>query len=106
MISKEFSSVLKLVNKTEPRWASFSNMKKKLRRSVQMLLLEMLIPDAVREYEICDAYWRNATNYETYMATVMCVRLALGALKMWPDKIRFYRKSEAFARDGWISAEQ
>lgn len=71
-----------------------------------MLLLELLIPDAVKEYEVCNKYWRNATNYETYMATVMCVRLALGATMVWPGKIRFYRKAEAFARDGWIAGEQ
>ncbi|EYC32648.1 hypothetical protein Y032_0002g1019 [Ancylostoma ceylanicum] len=73
---------------------------------LMMLLLELLIPDAVKEYEICNEYWRKATNYETYMATVICVRLALGATTVWPDKIRIYRKAEAFARDGWISIEQ
>ncbi|EYC33334.1 hypothetical protein Y032_0002g730 [Ancylostoma ceylanicum] len=73
---------------------------------LMMLLFEMLIPDAPKEYEVCHEFWRNATNYETYMAAVICVRLALGATTVWPNKIRFYRKSEAFARDGWIHLEQ
>ncbi|KAL6736166.1 hypothetical protein Aduo_006550 [Ancylostoma duodenale] len=86
--------------KQPPSWHGYDQ------GGLMMLLLELLIPDAVKEYEVCNEYWRNGTNYETYMATVICVRLALGATTVWPDKVRIYRKGEAFARDGWITYEQ
>ncbi|ETN74554.1 hypothetical protein NECAME_12915 [Necator americanus] len=71
-----------------------------------MILLEMLIPESIDEYRACEEYWVNATEYETYMATVMCVRQALGATRIWPGKIRIYRKLQAFARDGWATDEK
>ncbi|KIH59334.1 hypothetical protein ANCDUO_10437 [Ancylostoma duodenale] len=65
-----------------------------------MLLLEVLIPECIDEYLACEDYWMNATDYDTYMATVLCARMALGARRIWPGKVRIYRRFGAFARDG------
>ncbi|EPB80145.1 hypothetical protein ANCCEY_00700 [Ancylostoma ceylanicum] len=70
-----------------------------------MLLLEVLIPECIDEYHACEEYWVNATDYESYMAVVVCVRMALGARRIWPGKIRIYRRFGAFARDGWATHE-
>ncbi|KAL6736179.1 hypothetical protein Aduo_006561 [Ancylostoma duodenale] len=86
--------------KQPPSWNGYDQ------GGLMMLLLELLVPDAVKEYAVCNEYWRTASNYKTYMATVMCVRLALGATMVWPDKVCIYRKGEAFARDGWITNEE
>ncbi|VDM82652.1 unnamed protein product [Strongylus vulgaris] len=68
-----------------------------------MLLLRTLIPESDIEYNACEEYLINATNYETYMAAVYCVRQALGATRMWPGKVRIFRRFEAFARDAWVT---
>ncbi|KAL6736612.1 hypothetical protein Aduo_006944 [Ancylostoma duodenale] len=68
--------------------------------ALMMLLLEVLIPECIDEYRACEDYWMNATDYETYMATVLCARMALGARRIWPGKVGIYRRFGAFARDG------
>ncbi|KAK6739208.1 hypothetical protein RB195_020957 [Necator americanus] len=73
---------------------------------LMMLLLESLIPEAVKEQNICHHYWKKASNYSTYMATVMCVRLSLGATTVWPGKVRFYRRTKVFTRDGWSTDQK
>ncbi|RCN46614.1 hypothetical protein ANCCAN_07350 [Ancylostoma caninum] len=73
---------------------------------LMMLLLKLLVPDATNEYNICKDYWEKATNYSTYMAAVVCVRLALGAERIWPKKVRLFRKTEAFVRDGVITNDE
>ncbi|EYC08664.1 hypothetical protein Y032_0065g3673 [Ancylostoma ceylanicum] len=73
--------------------------------ALMMLLLEVLIPECIDEYHACEEYWVNATDYESYMAVVVCVRMALGARRIWPGKIRIYRRFGAFARDGWATHE-
>ncbi|VDM69418.1 unnamed protein product [Strongylus vulgaris] len=71
-----------------------------------MLLLKTLIPGSEIEYNVCEEYLVNATSYNTYMAVVYCVRQALGATRMWPGKIRIYRRFEAFARDGSVTKQR
>ncbi|KIH65351.1 hypothetical protein ANCDUO_04326 [Ancylostoma duodenale] len=56
---------------------------------LMMLLLKLLLPDATGEYSTCEDYWKSATNYNTYMALVICVREALGAERIWPKKADF-----------------
>ncbi|EPB80144.1 hypothetical protein ANCCEY_00699 [Ancylostoma ceylanicum] len=46
---------------------------------LMMVLLELLLPHATSEYTVCEEYWKTATDYNTYMAVVICVREALGA---------------------------
>ncbi|KIH65353.1 hypothetical protein ANCDUO_04328 [Ancylostoma duodenale] len=56
---------------------------------LMMLLLKLLVPDATNEFNVCQDYWEKATNYDTYMAAVVCVRAALGAERIWPKKADF-----------------
>ena len=46
--------------------------------ALQILLLKTLLPDAAQEIENCDFLWHNGTNYDGYMAYVVCVKLSLG----------------------------
>ncbi|RCN43118.1 hypothetical protein ANCCAN_10906 [Ancylostoma caninum] len=69
-----------------------------------MLYLQAtLIPYAAWEFDTCYDYWQKATNYQSYMAMVSCVRLALGAQKFWPGKVRIYRKAHGWSRDAWVT---
>ncbi|KAK6041556.1 hypothetical protein COOONC_20937 [Cooperia oncophora] len=63
--------------------------------------LELLIPTAKNEYNICEKLWKAAKNYSSYMKLVTCVRLALGSKRFWPGKIRIYNRAHGFVRDGW-----
>ncbi|RCN48905.1 hypothetical protein ANCCAN_05014 [Ancylostoma caninum] len=71
-----------------------------------MNILKSLMPEAVHEQKQCASYWHNATNYASYMASVICVRLALGSRRIWPGKIRFYRRVHAWVRDRWMSYDK
>lgn len=73
---------------------------------LMLVLHELLLPEAVHEYRACEDYWRNATGYSTFMRAVTCVRQSLGSRRLWPGKIRFYRKFHSFVRDGWASYEK
>ncbi|XGW17049.1 hypothetical protein V3C99_002012 [Haemonchus contortus] len=69
-------------------------------------VLDTLIPDAIQERKNCHDVWLNATSYETYMAVVSCVRQALGATRLWPGKLRFYRKAHGWVRDGFLTSNK
>ncbi|ETN75029.1 hypothetical protein NECAME_12551 [Necator americanus] len=71
-----------------------------------MVLLKTLIPEAVEEQKKCTSYLINATDYSTYMASVICVRVALGSRRIWPGKIRLYRKAHAWVRDRWMTSDE
>ncbi|EYC01161.1 hypothetical protein Y032_0110g201 [Ancylostoma ceylanicum] len=73
---------------------------------LMMNILKSLMPEAVHEQKQCASYWRNATNYATYMASVICVRLALGSKRIWPGKIRLYRRAHAWVRDRWMTYDK
>lgn len=66
-------------------------------------VLDTVIPDAVQARENCDTVWRNATDYESYIAYVSCVKQAIGATRLWPGKIRIYRRAHAWIRDGFLT---
>ncbi|EYC08656.1 hypothetical protein Y032_0065g3671 [Ancylostoma ceylanicum] len=72
---------------------------------LMMVLLELLLPHATSEYTVCEEYWKTATDYNTYMAVVICVREALGAERVWPRKVRLFRKAEAFVRDALLTSQ-
>jgi hypothetical protein len=44
----------------------------------QMHLLQTLLPGAKAGIKSCDATWRNASDDDTYMAFVTCVKVTLG----------------------------
>ncbi|XGW17347.1 hypothetical protein V3C99_002169 [Haemonchus contortus] len=69
-------------------------------------VLDTLIPDAIQERKNCHDVWLNATSYDTYMAVVSCVRQALGATRLWPGKLRFYRKAHGWVRDGLLTSNK
>lgn len=66
-------------------------------------LLQTLYPHAAWEVRSCTEYWYRASSYQTYMATVMCVRESLGARRLWPGKVRIYHKAHGWTRDAWIA---
>ncbi|CAD6189070.1 unnamed protein product [Caenorhabditis auriculariae] len=73
---------------------------------LQMHILQTVLPYAVQEIKNCDDYWHKATNYESYMAFVTCVKLSLGATRIWPGKIRIYKRAHGWVRDGFITSDR
>ncbi|VDO33428.1 unnamed protein product [Haemonchus placei] len=69
----------------------------------ELHVLDTLIPDAIQERKNCHDVWLHATSYDTYMAVVSCVRQALGATRLWPGKLRLYRKAHGWVRDGYLA---
>ncbi|PIO69556.1 hypothetical protein TELCIR_08610, partial [Teladorsagia circumcincta] len=67
-------------------------------------VLDIVLPGAIQARQNCYDVWYNATSYETYMASVSCVKQALGATRLWPGQIRIYRKAHGWARDGFLTA--
>ncbi|KAK5981569.1 hypothetical protein GCK32_001692 [Trichostrongylus colubriformis] len=80
-----------------PNWVSYDQ------GAFMLHLLQTIYPQAIWEIDACTDYWVKATSYQTYMATVMCVRHALGAQRVWPGKVRIYRRMHGWVRDIWIS---
>ncbi|KAK6023868.1 hypothetical protein OSTOST_10334, partial [Ostertagia ostertagi] len=66
-----------------------------------MVVLELLIPTAEHERGICEHFWRVATNYHTYLKMITCVRIAIGAKRFWPGKIRILNRAPWFCA-GWL----
>ncbi|KAK6038413.1 hypothetical protein COOONC_24082, partial [Cooperia oncophora] len=69
-------------------------------------VLDTVLPDAVQERANCYALWRKATDYDTYIAMVSCVKQAIGATRLWPGKIRLYRRAHGWARDYFLSFDK
>ncbi|WKX98043.1 hypothetical protein Q1695_013606 [Nippostrongylus brasiliensis] len=71
--------------------------------AMMLHLLRLLLPDAVHELRLCTQLWAQSINFQTYEGMVMCVRQALGAQRIWPEKIRIYRKMHGWNRAAWVT---
>ncbi|VDL82185.1 unnamed protein product [Nippostrongylus brasiliensis] len=71
--------------------------------SFMQYVLDILIPDAIQARENCKQIWHQAKDYDSYMIYVSCVKQAIGATRLWPGKIRIYRKAHAWVRDGFLT---
>uniref|UniRef100_A0A914VKN3 Uncharacterized protein n=1 Tax=Plectus sambesii TaxID=2011161 RepID=A0A914VKN3_9BILA len=73
---------------------------------LQIHILKAVLPSAVSEREACDRIWRRGDGYDTYMAYVTCVKVTLGATRLWPGKVRIYRRGHGWVRDGMLTADR
>ncbi|PIO64100.1 hypothetical protein TELCIR_14283, partial [Teladorsagia circumcincta] len=69
-------------------------------------VIDTVLPDAVQERANCYTEWYNATSYETYMAVVSCAKQAIGATRLWPGKLRIYRRAHGWARDYFLAGNR
>ncbi|KAJ1362306.1 hypothetical protein KIN20_021826, partial [Parelaphostrongylus tenuis] len=71
-----------------------------------ILILKAVMLDAWHEAENSDEVWYNATGYETYLKYVSCVKQMLGATRLWPGKVRIYRRAHGWVRDGHLTNDK
>ncbi|KAI6191105.1 hypothetical protein M3Y97_00191700 [Aphelenchoides bicaudatus] len=72
---------------------------------LQLHILQTVMPGAKAEIKACNEIWHNGSNYETYMAYVTCVKVTLGANRLFPGKIRIYRRAHGWVRDGYLTGD-
>ncbi|RCN45897.1 hypothetical protein ANCCAN_08062 [Ancylostoma caninum] len=73
---------------------------------LQLHILKYVLPGASQEAKNCNEIWHTAKDYDTYMAYVSCVKQALGATRLWPGKVRIYRRAHGWVRDGFITSDK
>ncbi|PAV68661.1 hypothetical protein WR25_18734 [Diploscapter pachys] len=69
-------------------------------------LMKTLISEAREEFENCNAIWHKATDYDSYMAFFLCIRIYLGAKRLWPDQVRIYKRAHGWVRDRFITSDK
>ncbi|RCN46611.1 hypothetical protein ANCCAN_07347 [Ancylostoma caninum] len=68
--------------------------------SMAVQLIHELSSDGTRDYKECVKQWRSAVNYDI---SPVCARAVLGFQRLWPNKIRIYRKAHAWAREAFLT---
>ncbi|KAK6051302.1 hypothetical protein COOONC_11193, partial [Cooperia oncophora] len=71
---------------------------------LHLLVLQTVLPDAQQARRNCYDVWHDSKTFENYMGFVSCVKQALGATRLWPGKLRLYRKAHGWVRDGFLTA--
>uniref|UniRef100_A0A1I7YSS8 DUF5672 domain-containing protein n=1 Tax=Steinernema glaseri TaxID=37863 RepID=A0A1I7YSS8_9BILA len=76
-------------------WLGFDN------GPLQILILKHVMPHATQIIETCNKMWHSSKNYDEYTAYLLCVKFALGEQRIWPGKLRIFKRAHSWVRDGW-----
>ncbi|WKY00107.1 hypothetical protein Q1695_014742 [Nippostrongylus brasiliensis] len=68
---------------------------------IHQYVLDIVIPDAVQFRDNCHNLWLRANTEEMYMEHLSCVKQAIGATRLWPGKVRIYRRAHAWVRESF-----
>uniref|UniRef100_A0A1I7SE62 Hexosyltransferase n=1 Tax=Bursaphelenchus xylophilus TaxID=6326 RepID=A0A1I7SE62_BURXY len=74
--------------------------------AIHIHVLRTVLPKAVDETEACQTLWANASDYDTYLAYVTCVKFMLGAVRVFPPMLRILKRGHGMARDGVLTNEE
>ncbi|KAI6210802.1 hypothetical protein M3Y96_00366800 [Aphelenchoides besseyi] len=69
----------------------------------ELHILRTVLPEATEEVGACEAIYREAKSFETYLKYVTCVKYTLGAVRVFPGVARIYRRGHSFVRDYQIT---
>ncbi|VDM44371.1 unnamed protein product [Toxocara canis] len=70
------------------------------------VVLESVIPKDSQPFRNCEAIWLRARDYDSYIPFVVCVRIYLGARRIWPGKLRLLPRAHGMARDRYHTNDE
>ncbi|TMS34318.1 hypothetical protein L596_001942 [Steinernema carpocapsae] len=79
-------------------WLGFDN------GPLQLLIMKYVMPFAKHMIEVCNNMWHSSKSYDEYTAYLLCVKMALGEQRLWPGKLRIYKRAHSWVRDGWLTS--
>ncbi|KAI6241755.1 hypothetical protein M3Y99_00297200 [Aphelenchoides fujianensis] len=71
--------------------------------ALQLQVLKAALPHAVAEIKACDAIYRRGKTVQQYYNYVTCCKLQLGATRVFPGRLRVYRRAHGWARDSSLT---
>ncbi|VDD97026.1 unnamed protein product [Enterobius vermicularis] len=80
-------------------WKGFDN------GPLHIVALESLFPKESQEVRNCHKIWYTSVGYETYIPYVICVRIYLGATRIFPGKFKLLRRAHSFCRDWYHTGD-